>query len=153
MLGKLRRTYNRSLEEKQTMYLSKYRANRTIALWAVLLFFLYEVFATVYVLKTANLPVNKAMLFTMYTITSAGFGSVVVPKTKGFLVFQIFNIFISISGVAVLVRTLLIADRLCKSAVFILHMSRLPKLFFILSHLPMVESTLVIRYEWQIVDS
>jgi hypothetical protein len=56
-------------------------------------------------MKRANLPVNQAMLFTMYTITSAGFGSVPVPKTTGFMVFAIFNIYISISGAAVLVRT------------------------------------------------
>ena len=120
MLGKLRRIYNRTLEERQTMYLSKYLANRTIALWAALLFFLYEVFATVYVMNIAHLPINKAMLFTMYTITSAGFGSVAVPLTKGHLVFLIFNIYISVTGVAVLVRTLCIPDGPCKTAGFLL---------------------------------
>jgi hypothetical protein len=105
LLAKLRRQYNRSLEEQQTMYLSKYRANRTVALWAFLLYFFYQVFATLFVLKGADARLDQAMVFTMYTVTTAGFGSVPVPKTTGFLVFLIFNIFISISGVAVLVST------------------------------------------------
>ena len=103
MLAKLSNAYSSSLEEKQILYLSKFRANRIIALSALYFFLLYEVFATVFVMKTGNVPLNEAILFTMYTITSAGFGSVKVPDTTGFTVFSIFNIFISISGIAILV--------------------------------------------------
>jgi hypothetical protein len=105
LLAKLRRQYNRSLEEQQTMYLSKHRANRTVALWVFLCYLLYEVFATLFIFKGADVRLDQATVFTMYTVTTAGFGSVPVPKTTGFLVFLIFNIFISVSGVAVLVST------------------------------------------------
>jgi hypothetical protein len=105
LLAKLRRQYNRSLDEQQVRHLSKYRSNRTVALWTFLLYFLYEVFATLFVLIGADVRLDQAVVFTMYTVTTAGFGSVPVPKTTGFLVFLILNIFISVSGVAVLVST------------------------------------------------
>jgi hypothetical protein len=153
MLGKLRRTYNHDLEKKQALYLSKYRANRTVALGTFLLFVLYEVFATIYIMKEADVPVNQAMLFTMYTITSAGFGSVQVPKTTNVLVFLIFNIYISVSGVAVLVRILCIDDWTFKTIGLNSQIFRLPKLLFISHHMLMLDSMPMIRYEWQIVDN
>ena len=47
---------------------------------------------------------NEGILFMLYTVTSAGFGNVVIPKTDAFLGFAVINVFISISLFAIVVR-------------------------------------------------
>jgi hypothetical protein len=95
--------YDRSMEEIQTANLAGYVSNRTLAWGLIIVMVVYETAVTIFFILYADLKVNMGILLTMYTITSAGFGNVVVPKTDGFLGFLVVNVFISISLLAVLV--------------------------------------------------
>jgi hypothetical protein len=102
-LAKLRSSYDRSMAEVQTRNLAIYLSNRNITLALFCSMLIYETLVTVGIVINADLPVSEGVLFTLYTITSAGFGNIVIPKTDGFLIFAVVNVFISISMLAVLV--------------------------------------------------
>jgi hypothetical protein len=104
-LAKLRSIYDRSMAEVQTRNLAIYLSNRNITLALFCSMLIYETLVTVGIVINADLPVSEGVLFTLYTITSAGFGNIVIPKTDGFLIFAVVNVFISISMLAILVRS------------------------------------------------
>lgn len=66
---------------------------------------LYQAPITWVVTQIAEVEVREGILFTLNTLTSAGFGNVVIPKDDGFLLFAVVNLFISISMLAILVSS------------------------------------------------
>jgi len=103
-LNKLRAKYNLSMDKIQVSNHAHYQSNRMILFGAVAFFLVYEVAVTIFMIIQAQLKVNLGILFSLYTVTSAGFGNVVIPKTDAFLGFAVLNVFISISLLAIVVR-------------------------------------------------
>ena len=103
-LAGLKKEYDRAMEETQAMNLSRYQANRTLTCVILISFLVYQILATVYIILRADLTVSQGLLYTVYTMTSAGFGSVKVPTTDSFLAVAIINMFISVSIFAIVVR-------------------------------------------------
>jgi len=102
-LAGLKKEYDRSMEETQAMNLSRYKANRTLAVVILIFFLVYQTLATVYIYFRADVTVSQALLYTVYTMTSAGFGSVKTPTSDSFLFVAIINMFISVSIFAIVV--------------------------------------------------
>jgi hypothetical protein len=105
ILSKLKARYNRVMYEIQLENLAGRLSNRTIMWGVVILLLVYETAVTTFIVKYVDLQVNLGILFTVYTLTSAGFGNVAMPKTDGFLIFLVFNVFISVTLLAILVRS------------------------------------------------
>jgi len=103
-LKKLRAKYNHSMDEIQVSNHAHYQSNRMILFGVIAFFVVYEVAVTIFVIVEAQVKVNEGILFMLYTVTSAGFGNVVIPKTDAFLGFAVINVFISISLFAIVVR-------------------------------------------------
>ena len=98
-----KKEYDRSMEAMQAMNLSRYKSNRTLA-WVILTSFLvYQSLATIYIILRADVTASQGLLYTVYTMTSAGFGSVKVPTETSFLLVSIFNMFMSVSLFAIVV--------------------------------------------------
>lgn len=75
---------------------AKYKSVRKASILILLLLLAYEIPITILVIFIADTNVPEGLVFTGYTLTSAGFGSVEIPKDNGFLAFAVVNVFISI---------------------------------------------------------
>lgn len=104
-LSSLSDEFDRCLKMKQIKYHSVYLANRQLLTSLCVGFLTYQTIVTIIVSITANVSARQAITFTLYTITSAGFGSVMIPKSTGFLLFAVMNVYVSISGLSMLVST------------------------------------------------
>jgi hypothetical protein len=71
---------------------------------AWMLFFLAT--SITFFVHVGNLTVPDAMLFTVYSVTTAGFGSIRIPHTTGFLVAVIVFIYLGLASVTILAATL-----------------------------------------------
>lgn len=90
------------MEEKQLSLVAKYRSVRQTAISALSIMFVTMTIGTAIVKKRANVSTAQAILFSVYTVTSAGFGNVKIPLTDRFLGFVIVYIFFGISVLAIL---------------------------------------------------
>jgi hypothetical protein len=104
LLHSLAGTYQSALEEKQIAYIARYRSIRQSAAFSVLFMIVFGAIGVSFFMTQGDIAFENAMLLLLYTITSAGFGSVKIPKTDGFLAFLTAYLFIGISALAILVR-------------------------------------------------
>ena len=102
LLTQLYREYRNALEGKQIAFIAKQHSLRQTALIVIPTVLLQLAFGITFVTLQANVSVDQAALFCMYTFTSAGFGNVVIPKTNGFLSFAVMYVYLGISSVAIL---------------------------------------------------
>ncbi|KAL7475151.1 hypothetical protein ACHAW6_001078 [Cyclotella cf. meneghiniana] len=79
------------------------RQNAGIMVAWVLFFFAVSI---AFFVHAGNLTVPDAMLFTVYTVTTAGFGSIRIPHTTGFLVAVIVFVYLGLASVTILAATL-----------------------------------------------
>lgn len=85
------------VEQNATWYEAKSTSVRRITLLVLFVLVAYELPIMVVVIIIADSTLAEGLLFTGYTLTSAGFGSVEIPKDDGFLLFAVVNLFISIT--------------------------------------------------------
>jgi hypothetical protein len=104
LLRQLNLTYQTEMEVKQISNLARYQSMQEMSFIAVLVMVLLQIIAVVLCAHFADVSVADALLFAMYTVTSAGFGSVDIPKTSGFLLYVTLYVFLGISSLAILVR-------------------------------------------------
>jgi hypothetical protein len=103
LLRQLNLTYQTEMEVKQISNLARYQSMQEMSFIAVLVMVLLQIIAVVLCAHFADVSVADALLFAMYTVTSAGFGSVDIPKTSGFLLYVTLYVFLGISSLAILV--------------------------------------------------
>lgn len=107
VLQDLASIYQRGLEEKQISYMARYKAIRQTAVFSMIFMAIFIVSGCAFFMTQGeNISLSEAALITSYTLTSAGYGSVLIPKTNSFLAFFICFIFIGISALAILVSTI-----------------------------------------------
>ncbi len=68
--------------------------------------FTFFTLAITFFVHVGNLTLPDAMLFSVYTVTTAGFGSIKIPHTTGFLIAVIIFIYLGLASVTILAATL-----------------------------------------------
>ena len=79
------------------------KAIRHMAAGAIAFFILFQVVGISFLVHVGDVTIPNAMLFSIYTITTAGFGSVVLPHTPGILIFVSFYIFVGLAALTIMV--------------------------------------------------
>jgi len=98
----LNHEYKRVMEENQISMIAKFESIRQTARGAIALMTIVITLGTTFVKRRAKVSVSQAILFSVYTVTSAGFGNVKIPHTSGFLLFVLAYLFVGISLLAIL---------------------------------------------------
>jgi hypothetical protein len=106
VLKALSNEYRMSLETKQIQSMAKFASYRQTARLAVLNMLMYYTVVVSVLMTVAEVSFRDAMLFNMYSITSAGFGSVTIPHHSAFLIFVVVAEFVGVPFVAILVSIL-----------------------------------------------
>jgi Ion channel len=92
------------MEERMMQFQARERSIRQCTA-AICSFFAAWLVAGVFILVyVGGLSFQDALLYSMYSITSTGFGTVKIPQTRGFLAFAIIFMFVGIAFVALTVR-------------------------------------------------
>lgn len=97
------KTYERAMEEKQIDELARIHSIRQTAFVSVLFFVVLQVGGVAFFMVKGDMSIADAALVSAYAVTSAGFGSVLIPKTTGFMIFITIYVYIGISTLAVMV--------------------------------------------------
>lgn len=97
--------YDRSLESLQILLSSKYASFRQSALYSLLFFGLYLCLGTAFYTHHAGTQwtIQDSLLFSIYTITTVGYGNHHVPETPGFQIFTIVYILVGIAALTIVV--------------------------------------------------
>jgi hypothetical protein len=96
--------YERALEEREIGYNARYDSVRQFAATSVIFMFLYMTLGTVFFTQIAGWDVHEALFFSIYTITTVGYGSDKdIPTTPGFQIYVIFYIFVGIATLTIMV--------------------------------------------------
>jgi len=97
--------YDRSIESLNILLSSKYASFRQSAFISILFFAVYLIFGTLFYTKQAgtNWDTSNALLFSIYTITTVGYGNHFIPTTAGFQIFTIFYILVGIAALTIAV--------------------------------------------------
>jgi hypothetical protein len=91
---RLDQAYDRALEERQVGYTARYNSVRQSACFAVGFCSLYLTLGTFFFMRQAGWDVADSLLFSIYTITTVGYGHLENPETPLFQLYTIFFIFI-----------------------------------------------------------
>jgi hypothetical protein len=90
-------TYERALEEKQIADLARIHSIRQTAIVSVLFFIVLQVGGVAFFVTQGDMSIADAALVSAYAVTSAGFGSIFIPKTTGFMIFITLYVYVGIS--------------------------------------------------------
>ena len=102
-LQQLNLVYDKKYRERQIKYQARVLSVRQTFAGSLIFMTIFLTGSVAFFSKTGNIPVPDAILFAFYTMTTCGFGSVVIPHTTPFLSYVIFYIFVSIAGLVILV--------------------------------------------------
>jgi hypothetical protein len=91
---RLDQAYDRALEERQVGYTARYNSVRQSACFAVGFCVVYLTLGTFFFMRQAGWDVADSLLFSIYTITTVGYGNMDYPETPLFQLYTIFFIFI-----------------------------------------------------------
>lgn len=102
---RLERSYFNVLEERQIELYARNLSVRQTAWAAVTTMLALLTLGTAFVKHEFGVPISHAVLFSVYTVTSAGFGNVRIPfdESPALLTFAICYVYLGISALAILV--------------------------------------------------
>ena len=96
--------YERALEEREVGYNARYASVRQSAFLSVFFMFTYLFLGTLFFMRQAAWTIPDSLLFSIYTITTVGYGnSSGAPTTPGFQAYIIFYILIGIAALTIVV--------------------------------------------------
>jgi hypothetical protein len=96
--------YERALEEREIGYNARFHSVRQSAFLSVFFMFSYLALGTAFFMRQANWSVPNSLLFSIYTITTVGYGNQIIPRTAGFQAYTIFYILVGIAALTIMVR-------------------------------------------------
>jgi len=102
-LRQLSMAYNKKFDERKIRYHARIMSVRQTAAGSVLFMIVFMVGSVTFIVKTGNLPIVDAVLFALYSVTTAGFGSVTIPHDNSFLLYVIFFVFVGIATLTIMV--------------------------------------------------
>jgi len=98
--------YERALLQREIGWNARYisvRQNAGLSLWV---FFVFLMCGTVFFQLTTDWSLSESLLFSMYTITTVGYGNHIIPNKPKVFIFISFYIFIGIALLTILVAQL-----------------------------------------------
>lgn len=101
---KLDDEYERALEEREIGYNARYGSVRQSAFLSVFFMVAYLSLGTAFFMQQADWTLPNSLLFSIYTITTVGYGNHLIPSTPGFQAYTIFYILMGIASLTIMVR-------------------------------------------------
>eukprot|EP00550_Attheya_septentrionalis_P013190 CAMPEP_0198306050 /NCGR_PEP_ID=MMETSP1449-20131203/58220_1 /TAXON_ID=420275 /ORGANISM="Attheya septentrionalis, Strain CCMP2084" /LENGTH=867 /DNA_ID=CAMNT_0044008595 /DNA_START=36 /DNA_END=2639 /DNA_ORIENTATION=- len=95
--------YERALEEREVGWNSRYNSVRQSACFSLTFMFLYLLLGSTFFDKHTEWDLEDSLLFTIYTITTVGYGNHYIPRTNVFHLFTIMYIFVGIATLTIMV--------------------------------------------------
>lgn len=95
--------YERALEEREIGYNARYVSVRQSAVLSVCFMAAFLSLGTAFFMKQAAWTIPESMLFSIYTITTVGYGRNEMPTTPGFQLYTIFFILVGIAALTIMV--------------------------------------------------
>jgi hypothetical protein len=95
--------YERALEEREVGYEARYNSVRQSAASSIAFMLVYMILGTIFFTKVAGWEFHQALFFSVYTITTVGYGSHQIPNDAGFQIYTIFYIFVGIATLTIMV--------------------------------------------------
>ena len=95
--------YELALEERELAYTARSQSVRQSAVFSVLFMMTFLTLGTVFFLNQADWTVADSLLFSIYTITTVGYGNLEHPDTASFQLYTIFFIFIGVATLTIMV--------------------------------------------------
>ena len=104
LVSKLDSDYERALESVHVGYAARYQSVRQSALCSVIFMTLLLILGTIFFLKQApNWTTSEAILFSVYTVTTVGYGQLAHPETAAFQLYVVGYILIGIATLTIMV--------------------------------------------------
>ncbi len=98
--------YERALEEREIGYNARYASVRQSAVLSVFFMAAFLTLGTAFFIRQAAWTIPESILFSIYTITTVGYGRSEMPTTPGFQAYTIFYILVGIAALTIMVRYL-----------------------------------------------
>lgn len=98
--------YENALEEREIGYMARYTSVRQSACFSVMFMLTFLSLGTTFFMRYADWSIHDSLLFSIYTITTVGYGNKAIPKETGFQCFTILYIFVGIATLTIMVRGL-----------------------------------------------
>lgn len=95
--------YERALEEREIGYNARYASVRQSALISVFFMISFLLLGTAFFIRQADWSIADALLFSIYTITTVGYGNHEIPTGPGFQAYTVFYILIGIAALTIMV--------------------------------------------------
>jgi hypothetical protein len=95
--------YERALEEREIGYNARYASVRQSALISVFFMISFLLLGTAFFIRQADWSIPDALLFSIYTITTVGYGYHNIPTGPGFQAYTIFYLLIGIAAMTIMV--------------------------------------------------
>ena len=100
---RLDKEYELALEERDIAYAARYQSVRQSACWSVVFMALFLGLGTAFFMQQADWGIADSLFFSVYTITTVGYGELQHPETPAFQLYTIFFIFIGIATLTIMV--------------------------------------------------
>jgi hypothetical protein len=100
--------YERALEEREIGYNARYSSVRQSAFLSVFFMVAYLCLGTAFFARQTAWSLPDALLFSIYTITTVGYGRGDLPTTPGFQSYTIFYILVGIAALTIMVSFVLL---------------------------------------------
>jgi hypothetical protein len=94
--------YERALEEREIGYNARYGSVRQSAFLSVFFTMAYLFLGTAFFMRQTAWTVADSLLFSIYTITTVGYGERELPTTPGFQAYTIFYILVGIAALTIM---------------------------------------------------
>ena len=95
--------YETALEERHIGYMARYTSVRQAACFSVVFMLIFLSLGTFFFKRYADWTTHDSLLFSIYTITTVGYGNQAIPKETGFQIFTILYIFVGIATLTIMV--------------------------------------------------
>jgi hypothetical protein len=95
--------YERALEEREIGYNARYGSVRQSALISVFFMVSFLFLGTAFFIRQAQWTIPDSLLFSIYTITTVGYGYHEIPTGPAFQAYTIFYLFIGIAALTIMV--------------------------------------------------
>ncbi|CAB9500575.1 Ion transport protein [Seminavis robusta] len=95
--------YENALEEREIGYMARYTSVRQAACASVVFMLIFLWLGTTFFMRYAGWTFHDSLLFSIYTITTVGYGNQAIPKEMGFQSFTILYIFVGIATLTIMV--------------------------------------------------
>jgi len=95
--------YEKALEDREVGWTARYNSVRQSACLSLTFMFVYLILGTMFFQSHTSWDIPDSLLFTIYTITTVGYGNHYLPTEPGFQLFVIFYIFVGIATLTIMV--------------------------------------------------